>query len=316
MAKSFKKFIFGVFKDIVFGAEDASQDNKSCPDSSHQNASEKEEPSSVVQNGEVKESTEINEDVTVEESGSPFVEDIQHDSDDHDANTIMFEGPFDVNGDNHIEGTVPEEIPADICDEENLCSNPSEGNDIKMEQVLSQLSILAKDVKYLLQQNLKYEKELDEKELIIRQQHGQLLKFQDDVIYKTQKPLIMELISLADNIRTVLRKQLESPDYQDLLDDVKRCLQWVESSLEDNGVRRFEESSQGYNAKRQTIVDIRQSDSLERTDSYVTDQPGYEWSIPYLVIKSDVQLKNILMENNSPQKFSFVIRPEEVIKLK
>ena len=63
-------------------------------------------------------------------------------------------------------------------------------------------------------------------------------------------------------------------------------------------------------------MDIRQSDSLEKNDSYVTDQPGYEWSIPYLVIKSDVQLKNILMENNSPQKFSFVIRPEEVIKLK
>lgn len=315
MEKIIKK-LTEVVKDIVIGAEDASQDNRSHPASSPQSTSEKEDSNKILLNGEIEESTEINENATVEEPRLPIVENSPQNGDDHDANTIMFEGPFELNGDNNIEGSIPGNIPTEICDEEHLDSNPPEGNNIKMQQVISQLSILTKDVKYLLQQNLKYEKELDEKELIIRQQHGQLLKFQDDVIYKTQKPLIMELISIADNIRTVLRKQLESPDYQDLLDDVKRCLQWVESSLEDNGIRRFEESSQGYNAKRQTIVDIRESDSSEKVDSYVTDQPGYEWSIPYLVVKSDVQLKNILMENNSPQKFSFVIRPEEVIKLK
>ncbi len=158
---------------------------------------------------------------------------------------------------------------------------------------------------------------LEEKEDIIKQQHNQLLKYQDDVIYKTQHGLIMELIGLADNVRTILTKQKEQHDYEDLLDDVVRLGQWIDSSLEENGVRKFEEAATlEFNPKRQSIIETQPAPTPELSGTYVTDQPGYEWSIPYVVVRNDVQLKNFMAENKVPKKFSYVIRQEEVIKLK
>lgn len=196
----------------------------------------------------------------------------------------------------------------------NPSSSTNERNKLGTEE---QFSELLKDLKQILERTKVYEEQLDEKEAIIKQQHGQLLKFQEDILYKTQKPLIMELIGIADNIRTILKKQKEEQSYPELLDDIERTLKWVDTTLEDNGVRKFEEAAtQGFNSKRQTIVDTQQAATESLANTYITDQPGYEWSLPYLVIKSEVQLQNILRENQAPQKFGFVIRPEEVIKLK
>lgn len=159
--------------------------------------------------------------------------------------------------------------------------------------------------------------QLEEKENIIKQQHNQLLKFQDDVIYKTQHGIIMELISIADNVRTILKSQQENPNYDELLDDVQKLQGWIDSSLKESGVNKFEEAATlGFNPKRQTIVDSQPAPQPEQAGTYVTEQPGYEWSIPYVVIRSDVQLQNFMAENKVPKAFSYVIRQEEVIKLK
>lgn len=159
--------------------------------------------------------------------------------------------------------------------------------------------------------------QLEEKENIIKQQHNQLLKFQDDVIYKTQHGIIMELISIADNVRTILKSQQEKPDYDELLDDVQKLQGWIDSSLKESGVNKFEEAATlGFNPKRQTIVDSQPAPQPEQAGTYITEQPGYEWSIPYVVIRSDVQLQNFMAENKVPKAFSYVIRQEEVIKLK
>ena len=159
--------------------------------------------------------------------------------------------------------------------------------------------------------------QLEEKENIIKQQHNQLLKFQDDVIYKTQHGIIMELISIADNVRTILKSQQEKPNYDELLDDVQKLQGWIDSSLKESGVNKFEEAATlGFNPKRQTIVDSQPAPQPEQAGTYITEQPGYEWSIPYVVIRSDVQLQNFMAENKVPKAFSYVIRQEEVIKLK
>ncbi len=169
----------------------------------------------------------------------------------------------------------------------------------------------------LMAQQKELSAQLEDKENIIKQQHNQLLKFQDDVIYKTQHGLIMELIGLADNVRTILTKQQEQKDYDDLLDDVTRLGQWIDATLEENGVRKFEEAAtQEYNPKRQAIIETQSAPQPELSGTYVTDQPGYEWTMPYVVIRSDVQLQNFMAENKVPKKFSYVIRQEEVIKLK
>jgi molecular chaperone GrpE (heat shock protein) len=161
------------------------------------------------------------------------------------------------------------------------------------------------------------EEKLEEKEDIIRQQHNQLLKFQDDVIFKTQQGIIMEVIGIADNLRTILKKQQEQKDYDDMLDDLQQLQRWIDSTLEENGVRKFEEAATlPFNPKRQAITDTQPAPEPELSGTYVTEQPGYEWSVPYVVIRSDVQLQNFMADNKMPKKFSYVIRQEEVIKLK
>ena len=158
---------------------------------------------------------------------------------------------------------------------------------------------------------------LESQELTIQKQHNAALKYQDDVIYKIQKNLIMELIGISDNIRMILQNSESDPGY-DLLGAVKDLGAWVDASLSNNSVRKFQDTTMDpstMNRKRQQLVDKEQTSVEAEHNTYRTVSPGYEWSMPYLVVNSDVQLKKILEENAVPQMFSYVIRPEEIVKL-
>ena len=151
----------------------------------------------------------------------------------------------------------------------------------------------------------------------IQKQHNAALKFQEDVIFKTQKGLIMELIGIADNIQMMIEDKESDPEY-DLLGAVKDLAKWVDASLNNNSVKRFKDTEQDntvYNRKRQELVEKEITDNPEENNTYKTLHPGYEWTLPYLVINSDVQLLRIIEENRMPKMFSFVIRPEEIVKL-
>lgn len=158
---------------------------------------------------------------------------------------------------------------------------------------------------------------IESQERTIQKQHNAALKFQEDVIYKTQKNLIMELISIADNIRMIIHNSETEIDY-DLLGAVKDLEKWVDASLNNNSVRKFQDTncdSTTMNRKRQLLVDKEETYIKSEDNTYKTVAPGYEWSIPYLVINSEIQLDKVLEENNSPKLFSYVIRPEEIVKL-
>lgn len=157
----------------------------------------------------------------------------------------------------------------------------------------------------------------EKQEEIIKKQHNAALKFQEDVLYKIQKNLIMELIGIADNIQMLIEDKENNSDY-DLLEAVKDLGKWVDASLRSNSVKRFIDVNQDnkvYNRKRQELVEKQFTENQEEDNTYRSLHPGYEWTLPYLVINSEVQLQRILDENHSPQMFTFVIRPEEVAKL-
>ena len=61
----------------------------------------------------------------------------------------------------------------------------------------------------------------EKQEETIQKQHNSLLKFQEDVIYKIQKNLIMELIGISDNIRMMIQNKEDDVDY-DLLGEVRK----------------------------------------------------------------------------------------------
>lgn len=160
---------------------------------------------------------------------------------------------------------------------------------------------------------------IEQQEITIQKQHQSTTKFQEDVLYKIQKNLIMELIEIADNIRMMLQDQKKERNYDTLLESVKSLEEWVNATLSNNSVRSYrdtDESPTTLNRKRQEVVDTETTDNPALNNMYISERPGYVWTMPYLVVNSDVQLQNILKENERPQTFSFVIRPEEVIKLK
>jgi molecular chaperone GrpE (heat shock protein) len=160
---------------------------------------------------------------------------------------------------------------------------------------------------------------LEKQENTIQKQHQTITKFQEDLLYKLQKPLIMEIIGIADNIRMIIQEHEKSNDYGSLLEAVKDLEKWVEATLSNNSVHSFRDSEQSdteLNRKRQEVIDTEDTDDPEKNNTYISERPGYLWTMPYLVINSDVQLEKIVRENAQPQMFTYVIRPESLIKLK
>lgn len=158
---------------------------------------------------------------------------------------------------------------------------------------------------------------VEKQEETIQKQHNSLLKFQEDVIYKIQKNLIMELIGISDNIRMMIQNKENDADY-DLLEEVRKLGEWVDASLSNNSVRKYQDTNIDntvFNRKRQELVDKEETNDENKHKTYKTIAPGYVWTLPYLVVNSEVQLKKILEENGSPQMFSYVIRPEEIVEL-
>ncbi len=160
---------------------------------------------------------------------------------------------------------------------------------------------------------------IEQQEETIQRQNQTNSRFQEDLLYKIQKPLIMDIIGIADNIRMMLQDQEKERNYESLLESVKSLESWVDATLSNNSVRRFRETENSIselNRKRQEVIDVEDTDDPNKHNTYICERPGYIWTMPYLFVNSEIQLKKILQENAQPQLFSFVIRPEEVIKLK
>lgn len=200
--------------------------------------------------------------------------------------------------------------------------------DEKLNSLYQTIELLGNSQQQILKNQVDMAKEgLTEKEKIaviaekqeetIQKQHNSLLKFQEDVIYKIQKNLIMELIGISDNIRMMIQNKENDADY-DLLEEVRKLGEWVDASLSNNSVRKYQDAdidNTVFNRKRQELVDKEETSDENKHKTYKTIAPGYVWTLPYLVVNSDVQLKKILEENGSPQMFSYVIRPEEIVEL-
>lgn len=175
---------------------------------------------------------------------------------------------------------------------------------------------------YNLQSELAAKDELlSQQEDTIRMQSMRLEKFNDDILYKLQKPLIDELISIADLIRTVLSNDeiIDNKDFDALLGNVMQLKKWVAASLSNNSVKEYslvQENPTSFDPKRQEISDSEITDDPAKDNTYRTDRPGYIWTMPYLIVNNEARLKRVLEDTKAPKMFEFIIRCEEVVKLK
>lgn len=137
--------------------------------------------------------------------------------------------------------------------------------------------------------------------------------YQSDVLFKAQKEILEDMVQLSDQVRCSVLEQERSKDYESLLDSMKQIGKWVDASLERSKMRKFEDCADGNPAidkKRQEVVELAETEIAEKDGCFVTRQPGYLWTIPF------VGSVETMLSGNAPQKFEFVFRPEQVAKLK
>ena len=138
-------------------------------------------------------------------------------------------------------------------------------------------------------------------------------RYQNDVLFKAQKEIFEDLIQLSDQVRCNILDQEQNKNYDSLLESMKQIGKWIDASLERSKMHKFEDCADGKSVidkKRQEVVEIKETENAEKDGCFVTQQPGYLWSIPF------VGSVETMLSGNAPQTFEFVFRPEQVVKLK
>ena len=256
---------------------------------------------------------QVIEDIIEEGAEQDILEEIQENEEEQDV----------------LQGEIPiEEIPETVQDDHSCIEPSSEAKaysnllkeiDMLREELTFSNKGVIKAVNDLKQELIEKTDLIGKQEEIIKKQSQTISKFQDDLLYKIQKPLIMELIEISDNINMILNdKDLDNQeDFSALKERVRSLYEWVNASLSNNSVKRYSLTSEfpdKMDRKRQEVIDIEYTNDPSKDATYYTERPGYIWSMPYLIINSDIQLKKALEE--APKSFEFIIRPEEIIKYK
>ena len=148
---------------------------------------------------------------------------------------------------------------------------------------------------------------------IIQKQHDSLLRYDNDLLYKTKIPLLKEVIVIADQIKQISDDQKTTADYAKLIEDVNALLDWVDATLQTESVRKFEYAkmlTSRFDSKYQEIVETQYTLKKEEDGLYKTMLPGYFWTIP--MVGSSIPQS----ADNSPKSFEFILRHEQVVRLK
>lgn len=158
-----------------------------------------------------------------------------------------------------------------------------------------------------------HEQTIHQQNELIGKLHECVVKYGNDVLFKSQKDLIEEMIQLADQVHYCIQDQKKEQNYQLLLDSMIQIGQWIDASLSRVKVRRFDSGEKlfrEFEAKRQEVIDTAETNNSSEDGCYRTELPGYVWTIPF------VGSVESMMSEGKPQKFEFVFRPEQVVSLK
>ena len=148
---------------------------------------------------------------------------------------------------------------------------------------------------------------------LIGKLHECIVKYGNDVLFKSQKELIEEMIQLADQVHYSIEDQKKEQNYQALLDSMTQIGNWIDASLSRIKVRKFdsgEKNFREFDPKRQEVVEFVETNNSSENGCYRSELPGYAWTIPF------VGSVESMLSEGAPQKFEFIFRPEQVVALK
>lgn len=154
-------------------------------------------------------------------------------------------------------------------------------------------------------------KTIEEQADVIKKQHQTITQYNSDIVYKTQKDLIMELIGIADQLKYTIEDHASGNDFESLYSAIKDLSDWVDGGLQGVAVRKYEAKEyEELDTRRQEIVEIRQTDNPLEDKMIKPELPGYIWSIPM------VGSNNTQQSGEQPRTYEFLIRPEQVVRLR
>lgn len=178
-------------------------------------------------------------------------------------------------------------------------------------QLHAKFNAIASQIQMLQQTIEKQCKTIEEQASIIRKQHETIAKYENDVIYKTQKDLIMEMIGIADQLQYTLQDHAQNKDFDALYQNINDLSDWVKGSLQIVAVRpSIQQESKELDKKRQEVIEIQETAKPEEDGMIKSVLPGYIWSVPM------VGSNEMKQADDSPKLYEFMIRPEQVIMLK
>lgn len=177
-------------------------------------------------------------------------------------------------------------------------------------------NVLTQQIGLLQEQNERLTEQNRQLTEVVRNQHETIAKFQNDVFYRAQKDVIMEIIHIADEVQAITDGcEKANPMHAELtaLGD------FIDKGLTFSAVRSFRHAdgcSNEFNPKCQEFDDTTVvTDDPAKDRNIVSVRPGYVWTMPWLVANTDVQLQNFIRDNAEPKRFEFVIRPELVARM-
>lgn len=181
---------------------------------------------------------------------------------------------------------------------------------IETDKIMSMIDGLSNQVNQLTSLVESQNATIVEQALIIKKQHEAIARYESDVIYKTQKDLIMELIGIADQLRMTLNDYSTNKEIN-LHDAIEQLEEWVDGSLQAVAVRKYiNMDTQELDRKRQEIIEVQETSNPEEDGMLKSLLPGYVWSVPM------VGSNEMLQAEERPKKFEFMIRPEQMARLK
>lgn len=180
----------------------------------------------------------------------------------------------------------------------------------KQDKTMSMIDGLSNQVNQLTSLVESQNTTIAEQALIIKKQHEAIARYESDVIYKTQKDLIMELIGIADQLRMTLSDYSTNKEIN-LHHAIEQLEEWVDGSLQAVAVRKYINiDTQEFDRKRQEIIEVQETSNPEEDGMLKSLLPGYVWSVPM------VGSNEMLQAEERPKKFEFIIRPEQMACLK
>lgn len=154
-----------------------------------------------------------------------------------------------------------------------LCIEDKDGN-------LFNLITLFSDLRQTLK---KQASKIEEQEDIIKRQRIQIDSYAQDVLYKTQKPLIEEIISLRDMIHSVSKGKNKND-----VTTLSKCLSTIEMemvyALKLIGVEELSSGEKAFvefNEKFQEVVPYTKQPIIKEDEGkFISVTPGYKWNMP------------------------------------